>query len=176
MIRYFLLSVFLFVSSLAFCDYPQGAVNNIDGSVLGWDETNQVWRPIAVDSNGGINSGGTTIENISVDTSSIESYLKKTTQPSEFRTSRLSSISANTAISIVPINNSNSLASNRIFVELRAIDPDSEFYIGFDNTVSDSTGRPVKGRILLSMPNTQALYIYHTNSSAIDVQQTEGWN
>lgn len=197
---------FLLITSIALCAYPEGAINNIDGSALGWDEANQVWRPIAVDSNGGINSGGTTIENISVDTSNIESYLKyndgtddhtqseitndiKTEVASisgnignllndtiaDFRTSRLS-VSANSATQISPLTNAGSTATKRFFVELRAVNPDTEFYIGFNSTVTDSTGRPVKGRILLNMPSSQALYVYHTNSSAIDIQQTEGWN
>lgn len=118
------------------------------------------------------------INSIGTDTSKIKqdvSNLAKTAQPSEFRTTRLTGISASTATQINVITDLNSTATNRVFVELRAIDSDTEFYIGFDNTVTDSTGRPVKGRILLNMPSTQTLYIYHTNESAIDIQQTEGW-
>lgn len=96
-------------------------------------------------------------------------------QPSEFRTARLSNLAANTVTQINVITDLNSFATHREFVELRAIDPDTEFYIGFANTLTDSNSRPVKGRILLSMPSTQSLYIYHTNASAIDIQQTEGW-
>ena len=65
--------------------------------------------------------------------------------------------------------------SQRVFVELRAIDPDDEFYIGFSHFLDETYGRPVKGRILLNMPHSQSLYIYHTNTSSIDIQQTEGW-
>lgn len=100
------------------------------------------------------------------------SGLVKTSQPNILKTVRLN-LSANTATQISPISVTGN--RNRVFVELRAIDPDTEFYVGFDSTVTDSTGRPVKGRILLNMPSSQALYIYHINSSAIDVQQTEGW-
>lgn len=268
---------FLLIASLALCAYPEGAINNIDGSALGWDDTAKKWRPLAVDANGNIQSGGTTIDNISVDTSNIETYLKKTdggntvtitdlingigtdtsnidsalnidnvsvtqlvngigtdtsniesslkvdnvtvtelvngigtdtsniintlkfsagglnysvidrlimiaadvgslsktAQPSNFKTARLSSIAASTATQVSPITSGS--GSIRVFVELRAIDEDTEFFIGFDSSVTDSNGRPVKGRILLNMPSSQALYIYHTNSSAIDVQQTEGW-
>lgn len=92
----------------------------------------------------------------------------------DFRTSRLS-VSASTATQVSPLTNAGSTATKRVFVELRAIDPDDEFYIGFADTVTDSNGRPVKGRILLNMPSTQNLYIYHTNESALAVQQTEGW-
>lgn len=194
---------FLLITSIALCAYPEGAINNIDGSALGWDEANQVWRPIAVDATGKLNTGSSsTIASISIDTSNIESYLKKTdggntvtvtdlvdgigtdvakiakgAQPTEYRTQRISpAITANVATNIGHIVDNNSLATNRVFVELRAIDPDAEFYIGFDNTVTDSTGRPVKGRILLNMPSTQSLYIYHTNTEALAVQHTEGWN
>ena len=181
---------------------------NINGSVLGYDNTNKKWRPIAVDENGNLQSGGTTIDNISIDTSNIESYLKetdgentvtitdlinsigtdtskikqdvsnlaKTAQPSEFRTARLTGISASTATQINVITDLNSTATNRVFVELRAINPDDVFYIGFANTLTDSNGRPVKGRILINMPSSQSLYIYHTNESALAIQQTEGWN
>ncbi len=262
---------FLLITSIALCAYPEGAINNIDGSALGWDEANQVWRPIAVDATGKLSSGSSpAVASISIDTSSIDSALNiedKTVtelvngigtdtknienklvatftssdypyttsnktiaemlkpiyeaysqspdnipyiltsilnvnggiatylgtnvgqdvgaiktetsaiskQPSEFRTARLSNISANTVTQINVITDLSSIATHREFVELRAIDPDTEFYIGFANTLTDSNGRPVKGRILLSMPSTQSLYIYHTNASAIDIQQTEGW-
>ena len=228
---------FLFITSLALCAYPEGAINNIDGSALGWDETNKVWRPIAVDANGKLGTGdSSTIQEISVDTSNIDNKLVATftsaiypytstnktaaemlkeimqilqndapgtsictlitnifngqsmmlsnvqsisqslenmIPPQFFYTSRLS-INANsaTAIDYLP---SSTAGKKRVFVELRAIDPDDEFYIGFDNTVTDSTGRPVKGRILLNIPSLQSLYVYHTNSSALAIQQTEGW-
>lgn len=230
---------FLLITSLALCAYPEGAINNIDGSVLGWDNNNQVWRPVSVDENGKLSGGeSSTIASISIDTGNIESYLRvgdgqtatetiadltdkiesylkivedeggvgestttiteyvsvmsddvasisenlgnsvvnaihTGTQPNYFKTNRLSSISASTATAVTAISTGG--GTNRVFVELRAIDPDTEFYIGFDDTVTDSTGRPVKGRILLDMPSTQALYIYHINASAIDIQQTEGW-
>lgn len=209
---------FLLIASIALCAYPEGAINNIDGSALGWDEANQVWRPIAVDSNGGINSGGTTIENISVDTSNIESYLKYNdgtddhTQseitndiktevasissnigeliksgsssgssdnfPSLFYTQRHKFVVPNTVTQILPLlpNYSQNSTKKRVFVELRAINPDDEFYIGFDSNTYDTEGRPVIGRILLNMPASQELYIYHTNQSDISIQQTEGWN
>ena len=130
------------------------------------------------------------VNGIGTDTKNIESYLKvldsdnnawtvadllyTISQPQEFRTARLS-ITANTATEIPYIENDGSVHVTRIFVELRAIDPDAEFYIGFNSLVTDSNGRPVKGRILLSLPVGQDLYVYHTNASAIAVQQTEGW-
>lgn len=225
---------FLLITSIALCAYPEGAINNIDGSALGWDEANQVWRPIAVDATGKLSSGSSpTIASISIDTSNIDNKLVatyttqfdtyqrtvgemlknisqyygndsnsinqnifsilndlvmqyssitsieqgvgalvKTSQPDILKTVRLN-ISANTATQVSPISVTGN--RNRVFVELRAIDSDTEFYIGFDNSVTNSTGRPVKGRILLNMPSSQVLYVYHTNSSAIDVQQTEGW-
>lgn len=225
---------FLLVTSIALCAYPEGAINNIDGSALGWDEANQVWRPIAVDATGKLSGGDSpTIASISIDTSNIDNKLvatyttqydtyqrtvgemlknisqyygedngsinknifnifndlvmqytsvtsieqgvgalAKTSQPDILKTVRLN-LSANTATQVSPISVTGN--RDRVFVELRAIDPDTEFYIGFDNSVTDSTGRPVKGRILLNMPDSQVLYVYHTNSSAIDVQQTEGW-
>lgn len=226
---------FLLITSIALCAYPEGAINNIDGSALGWDEANQVWRPIAVDATGKLSSGSNpAVASISIDTSNIDNKLVatyttqfdtyqrtvgemlknisqyygndsnsinhnisnifndlvmqfsmidsikyslgelvKASQPTIFKTTRLSSIAANTATQIYPIAITGD--HNRVFVEFRAIDPDTEFYIGFDSTVTDSTGRPVKGRILLNMPSSQVLYVYHTNSSAIDIQQTEGW-
>lgn len=298
--KIFLIIFILFAAAVYAEDsYPTGSQLNIDGSTLGWDNTAKKWRPLAVDANGNIQSGGTVIDNISVDTSNIEAYLKKvdgedtititdlingigtdtkdikndleiddktvtelvngigtdtknienkliatftssdypyttsnktiaemlkpiyeaynqspdnipyiltsilnvnggiatylgtnvgqdvgaiktetsaiSKQPSEFRTARLSNLSANTVTQINVITDLNSFATHREFVELRAIDPDTEFYIGFANTLTDSNGRPVKGRILLNMPSTQSLYIYHTNASAIDIQQTEGW-
>ena len=251
--KIFLIIFILFAAAVYAEDsYPTGSQLNIDGSTLGWDNTAKKWRPLAVDANGNIQSGGTVIDNISVDTSNIETYLKKTdgentvtitdlinsigtdtgnidsalnidnvsvtqlvngigtdtsniintlkfnagglnysvidrlimiaadvgslsktAQPSNFKTARLSSIAASTATQVSPITSGS--GSIRVFVELRAIDEDTEFYIGFDSSVTDSNGRPVKGRILLNMPDSQVLYVYHTNSSAIDVQQTEGW-
>ena len=45
-----------------------------------------------------------------------------------------------------------------------------------DSNTYDTEGRPVIGRILLNMPASQELYIYHINQSDISIQQTEGWN
>lgn len=225
---------FLLITSIALCAYPEGAINNIDGSVLGWDNASQTWRPIAVNAEGKLSGGDSpTIASISIDTSNIDnklvatyttqfdtyqqtvgemlknisqyygndsgsinqnifsilndlvmqysmitsigqylSELVKTSQPDILKTVRLN-LSANTATQVSPISVTGN--RNRVFVELRAIDENALFYIGFDSSVTDSNGRPVKGRILLNMPSSQALYVYHTNSSAIDVQQTEGW-
>ena len=99
------------------------------------------------------------------------------TQPKVFGTKRISA-SANTTVRILPMAGFEidpALVSQRIFIELRATDPNADFYIGFDSNITDSDGRPVKGRILLNMPQSQNLYIYHTNTSAIAIQQTEGW-
>lgn len=102
--------------------------------------------------------------------------------PSLFRTQRLSNIAPSTAVQLnyiadpeIDVGNETTDYEIRKFIELRAIDPTAEFFIGFDNTVSDSTGRPVVGRILLNMDTNTDLYIYHTNNSAISIQQTEGW-
>lgn len=99
------------------------------------------------------------------------------TQPKVFGTKRISA-SANTTVQIRPMAGYEidpTSVSHRIFIELRATDPDADFYIGFNSNITDSDGRPVKGRILLNMPQSQNLYIYHTNTSAIAIQQTEGW-
>lgn len=178
---------FLLIASIALCAYPEGAINNIDGSVLGWDEASQTWRPIAVNSTGGLTSSSDSpvIASISIDTSSIDSSLS--TMSGKFDeqiqrnivntmyTSRLS-ITANTATLIEPLNPSSQIDNTRVYLELRAVDSEKVFYIGTDNTVSDSTGRPVKGRILLNLDYGQTIYIYHTESSSLAVQQTEGWN
>ena len=132
-------------------------------------DTSNIMSTLKV-SAGGFNYSA--IDRLIVITSDI-GELTKTAQPKYFKTARLSSIAANTLTQISPI--SSGYGSIRVFVEIRAIDPDAEFYVGFDNTLDDTNGRPVKGRILLSMPTTQSLYVYHTNESAIDIQQTEGW-
>lgn len=238
---------FLLVTSLALCAYPEGAINNIDGSVLGWDNASQTWRPIAVDGNGGLSTGDNeAVASISIDTSNIESHLKADTgssviktvgemlvpifkmfdgnetsifglmcndvseifqqlvdssptgttisaklknienktdaildsiTPKYFRTLRYNNVSSNT-VTVFPIISPTDVDDHgtvRTFIELRAIDPNAEFYIGFDGNVSDSTGRPVKGRILLNMGDSMNLYVYHTNASSIQIQQTEGW-
>lgn len=198
---------FLLITSLALCAYPEGAINNIDGSALGWDDTNKVWRPLAVDEDGNLKTdSGESTQEISVDTSNIESYLKvgdtnvanltngigtdvaviKTEVSSisnnigglldetipYFRSQRLS-ISPETVTQITPVIGSG--GSKRVFVELRAVDENSVFYLGFGSGATDSNGRPVKGRVLLNMGTVQNLYVYHTNASAIAIQQTEGW-
>lgn len=227
---------FLLITSLALCAYPEGAINNIDGSALGWDDTNKVWRPLAVDEDGNLKTdSGESTQEISVDTSNIESYLKEVdgentitvtdlingigtdtsniesylkvgdtnvanltngigtdvavikTEVSSishnigglldetipyFRSQRLS-ISPETVTQITPVIGSG--GSKRVFVELRAVDENSVFYLGFGSGATDSNGRPVKGRVLLNMSTVQNLYVYHTNASAIAIQQTEGW-
>lgn len=286
--KYLVLILFLFSSICLFADYPSGNDLNINGSVLGYDNTSKKWRPIAVDANGNIQSGGTTIDNISVDTSNIETYLKKTDGGNTVTitdlingigtdTSNLSSalniedksvtelvngigtdttniendlriddktiteivngIGTDTGkiytdVSIIKSNvssmlndtsamsnnlydieaaikhiNNHSVAvnwatsrksiepntvtnlgnlsasisggsnqnSSRVCLEIRAINTDDEFYIGFDSNITSSTGRPVKGRILLNINKNQSVYIVHTNNSAMAIQQTEGW-
>ena len=198
---------FLLITSLALCAYPEGAINNIDGSALGWDDTNKVWRPLAVDEDGNLKTdSGESTQEISVDTTNIESYLKvgdtnvanltngigtdvaviKTEVSSisnnigglldetipYFRSQRLS-ISPETVTQITPVVGSG--GSKRVFVELRAVDENSVFYLGFGSGATDLNGRPVKGRVLLNMSTVQNLYVYHTNASAIAIQQTEGW-
>lgn len=191
---------FLLITSIALCAYPEGAINNIDGSALGWDEANQVWRPIAVDATGKLSSGSSpAVASISIDTSSIDSALNiedksvaelvngigtetanmeailRKLLPPQIMSSTRSTYQPNTAYQITPIVISDTY-TNRVYVELRAIDPDAEFYIGLGNSVTDSTGRPVKGRILINIGKNQDIYVYHTNASAIEIQHTEGWN
>ena len=88
------------------------------------------------------------------------------------RSQRLS-ISPEIVTQITPVVGSG--GSKRVFVELRAVDENSVFYLGFGSGATDSNGRPVKGRILLNMGTGQNLYVYHTNASALAIQQTEGW-
>ena len=102
------------------------------------------------------------------------SRIAKGSQPNRLYMSRLS-VNANSHYQILPLGSS-SIDNGRVFVELRAIDPDAEFYIGLDAMVTDLTGRPVKGRILINISADQDLYIYHTNATALAIQQTEGWN
>lgn len=198
---------FLLITSLALCAYPEGAINNIDGSVLGWDNASQTWRPISVDANGQLNTSGggsawtsqdvsdlmdnvTNIPDGSGGTTSLGNMLGNinanvrdaSQNASLFRMQRISNIASGTAVKLGYIadpeigeGNETTDFEIRKFIELRAIDPSAEFYIGFDNTVSDSTGRPVTGRILINMDTNTDLYIYHTNDSAMSLQQTEGW-
>lgn len=76
--KHYLTLIFAFVTTLSFAAYPVGSRENIDGSVLGWDESNRCWRPVAVDATGqmkGTSTGDVVVESISVDTSKIEGYL-----------------------------------------------------------------------------------------------------
>lgn len=184
---------FLLITSIALCAYPEGAINNIDGSVLGWDDGNQVWRPIAVSEEGKLATGDNpAVASISLDTSSIDSKLMvddmtvadivnniasdvKRNITETLYTER-KSISASTATSVGYLKSTPATGDHRTFLELRAVDPNAEFYIGVDDTVTDSTGRPVKGRILINIDYSQNIYIYHTGDSALAIQQTEGWN
>lgn len=239
------LIIFILFAAVAYAEdtYPVGSQLNIDGSALGWDEANQVWRPIAVDATGKLSSGSNpAVASISIDTSNIDnklvatftgsvypyptsnksvaemlkliyqeyesitrttefntlsmiystisnmytvptdintikkdiSRIAKGSQPNRLYMSRLS-VNANSHYQILPLGSS-SIDNGRVFVELRAIDPDAEFYIGLDAMVTDLTGRPVKGRILINISADQDLYIYHTNATALAIQQTEGWN
>lgn len=54
-IKRYLTLFFLIVATLCFADYPTGSKENIDGSVLGWDDTGRVWRPLSVTSDGKMN-------------------------------------------------------------------------------------------------------------------------
>lgn len=86
------------------------------------------------------------------------------------------SITANTATALGHLNNAPLIKNNRVFIEIRAVDPSKEFFIGFDSNVTNLTGRPVIGRILLNIDYSQNIYIYHTDSSSLAIQQTEGWH
>lgn len=191
--------------------YPKGSDLNIDGSILGLEFDSSTgkhkWRPVAVDENGNLKTsdGGSAIQEISVDTSNIESYLKetdgentvtitdlingigtdsadikrdvsslaKTAQPEYFRSQRLN-ITPELATLVSPVIGSG--GTKRIFIELRAVDENAVFYVSFGSAGTDLNGRPVKGRILINMPTSnQNLYIYHTNESNLQIQQTEGW-
>lgn len=168
---------FLLITSIALCAYPEGAINNIDGSVLGWDDGNQVWRPIAIDENGKLSgSDNPAVASISVQVASISIKLddiKTEDSITGYRSQRLS-IAPETPTILTPIVGS--VGSSRVFIELRAVDETAVFYIGFGNGVTDSNGRPTKGRILINVPTSnQNITIYHTNESNLDIQQTEGW-
>ncbi len=144
------------------------------------------------------------INGIGTDTSNIESYLKYNDGTNDYTQSELThdiktqvaSISSNIAgllgdsitgyrsqrLSIAPETPTvltpivGSVGSSRAFIELRALDETAVFYIGFGNGVTDSNGRPTKGRILINVPTSnQNITIYHTNESNLDIQQTEGW-
>lgn len=168
---------FLLITSIALCAYPEGAINNIDGSVLGWDDSNQVWRPIAIDENGKLSgSNNPTVASISVQVASISIKLddiKTEDSITGYRSQRLS-IAPETPTVLTPVVGS--VGSKRVFIELRAVNETAVFYIGFGNGVTDSNGRPTKGRILINVPTSnQNITIYHNNESNLDIQQTEGW-
>lgn len=78
------LFAFAFLTTLSFAAYPVGSKENIDGSALGWSDSEKVWRPVAVDSTGAMqtSAGGTVIASISVDTSDISSSLIASTSQS----------------------------------------------------------------------------------------------
>ena len=127
-----------------------------------------------------LNDSSPTVTTISDKLKSIQTSTNTiidTITPKYYRTQRCPNIAPNTETvfpAITPTS-ADDHGTVRVFVELRAIDPSAEFYIGFDNTVTDSTGRPVKGRILLNMGDNMEVFVYHTNASSIQIQQTEGW-
>ena len=78
--------------------------------------------------------------NIKQDVNSIKQSVENTdTQPQIFGTKRIS-VSANTSVQIRPMAGYEIdpvTVSQRVFVELRAIDPDDEFYIGFSHLLDE---------------------------------------
>lgn len=94
------LFAFTFLATLSFAAYPVGSKENIDGSALGWSDSEKVWRPVAVDSTGAMqtSAGGTIIASISVDTSDISgSLIASPTQPENTAANILSGIKSSLA-------------------------------------------------------------------------------
>lgn len=98
--RILTLFAFTFLATLSFAAYPVGSKENIDGSALGWSDSEKVWRPVAVDSTGAMqtSAGGTIIASISVDTSDISgSLIASPTQPENTAANILSGIKSSLA-------------------------------------------------------------------------------
>ena len=119
------------------------------------------------------------INNRVFDIHQVVKNIQERTVPTFWATTR-KSISPNTTTLLSDLRGSIGATyyddMGRVCIEIRCIDPDAEFYIGFRDDMDDTTGRPVKGRILLNVQDGCNVYIYHTGASSLAIQQTEGWS
>lgn len=192
--------------------YPSGSGENIDGSVLGLEFNSETgsykWRPLAVDANGQLKTTGSVqveqgeqiinvdLSTIHFDTTRIEDLLENNLnlQPKimimkhEYVTSNVGSyiapFSSNPSHDNYNSNLELSGCTERVFVELRADNPEEEFLVGvnIDPTVLKPSLRPVKGRILLNLPakcNGYPILVWVTKESESSDRfyftVTEGW-
>lgn len=176
---------FILLASLCYADYPVGERENINGSVLGWSDSEKVWRPLAVDANGQLKTtgsvqaeeGGQTItvdlSTLHFDTTRIEELLKEDGQVKELLLAEYQ-LDENTPELFFHTGMEHSdNVTQRVFIDVRAGNTEDEFLVAFDKS---GTHRPVKGRIMLNVAPTQMLGIASKDTSKpVKIYVTEGW-
>lgn len=154
-----------------------GNVQSVGGSIMGWDNENQMWRPISVDANGFLKSSGS-------------AGAEQGSNP-KIMAMKNYEISADSATVHKPFSpDSNNGAYNpdlalsgcteRVFVEIRASDIEAEFEVAVKiDTSTPNVFRKVKGRILLTLPaecnGYPVLVMIKSGSEALSYTATEGW-
>lgn len=178
----------LFLCSGLYAEYPQGSIENIDGSILGWSDSEKVWRPVAVDSTGKLPisvSAEVDTSKIEGNIASISATVASTSELVASMSARLDSVTVAKSMThrLVSVSDSSASAINgsipegmedRMIVEIRAQNG-QPFYLGFNSSVDDTNGRKVTGAIMLTVSHSQGIFVYQNTGNEIKLDVTEGW-
>lgn len=144
--KYFVL-IGLFIGCLMLASgYPRTIETQIlPSATSGWDESIDNWRPIAVDSNGKLITGG-------ADSVNIASMSDALSNPLEWK------VSVASVTSTISTFTSQLTSDNRRFVAIKNRDAFKPIYLGFDNAVTAETGLPINDSLYIEVPKDVPLY------------------
>ena len=144
--KYFVL-IGLFLGCLMLASgYPRTIETQIlPSATSGWDETIDNWRPIAVDPNGKLITGGE-------DSANIASMSDAINNPLEWK------VSVASVTSTISTFTSQLTSDNRRFVAIKNRDAFKPIYLGFENVVTVETGLPINDSLYIEVPKDVPLY------------------
>ena len=145
--KYFVL-IGLFLGCLMLASgYPRTIETQIlPSATSGWDESIDNWRPIAVDSNGKLITGGP-------DSANIASMSDALSNPLEWK------VSVASVTSTISTFTSQLTSDTRRFVAIKNRDAFKPIYLGFDNAVTVETGLPINDTLYIEVPKAVPLYL-----------------
>jgi hypothetical protein len=144
--KYFVL-IGLFIGCLMLASgYPRTIETQIlPSATSGWDESIDNWRPIAVDSNGKLITGG-------ADSANIASISDAINNPLEWK------VSVASVTSTISTFTSQLTSDTRRFVAIKNRDAFKPIYLGFENTITVETGLPINDTLYIEVPKDVPLY------------------
>lgn len=168
--KYFVL-IGLFLGCLMLASgYPRTIETQIlPSATSGWDETIDNWRPIAVDPNGKLITGGEDsaniasmaldINNVASNAALLPNIDANTASMSDALSNPLEwKVSVASVTSTVSTFTSQLTSDSRRFVAIKNRDAFKPVYLGFEDVVTVETGLPINDTLYIEAPKNVPLY------------------